>query len=133
MEEFKEKNKKFGKSCTETCNFFVAGNIGRGGIWVATDKRREEIMERLRRLADRKTNDAVKLAFLSGEDADRVDELDLTGLVELKRNANGSFEAKFVDQVKVLEMMTELAQAGNTEAAEDFFAALGAAAGSEET
>ena len=48
------------------------------------------------RLAEWKNNDVVKLAFLEGEEAERVDALDLTGVSELKRNANGTFEAKFV-------------------------------------
>ena len=37
-----------------------------------------------------------------------VDELDLSGVVELKRNANGTFEARFVDKVRVLAMLREL-------------------------
>ena len=39
---------------------------------------------------------------------DEVDKLDLTGVVELKRNANGTFEARFVDKVRVLAMLREL-------------------------
>ena len=38
----------------------------------------------------------------------RIDELDLSGVVELKRNANGTFEARFVDKVRVLAMLREL-------------------------
>ena len=34
--------------------------------------------------------------------------LDLSGVVELKRNANGTFEAKFVDKVRILSMIREL-------------------------
>ena len=68
----------------------------------------EELLEYLRRLAEWKNNDVVKLAFLEPEDAGRVDELDLSGVVELKRNANGTFEAKFVDKVRVLTMIREL-------------------------
>ena len=60
----------------------------------------EELLEELRRL--------VKLAFLDGEAADKVDALDLSGVVELKRNANGTFEAKFVDKVRILSMIREL-------------------------
>ena len=37
-----------------------------------------------------------------------MDALDLSGVVELKRNANGTFEAKFVDKVRVLTMIREL-------------------------
>lgn len=69
---------------------------------------REELLEYLRQLAEWKNNDVVKLAFLDGEAADKVDALDLSGVVELKRNANGTFEAKFVDKVRILSMIREL-------------------------
>ena len=71
-------------------------------------KIRRELVAYLRKLAKWKNNDVVKLAFLEPENADRVDQLDLTGVVELKRNANGTFEAKFVDKVRVLAMLREL-------------------------
>lgn len=70
------------------------------------DKR--ELVAYLRKLAKWKNNDVVKLAFLEQEDVEQVDRLDLTGVVELKRNANGTFEAKFVDKVRVLAMLREL-------------------------
>lgn len=71
-------------------------------------KIRQELVGYLRKLAKWKNNDVVKLAFLGPEDADRVNKLDLTGVVELKRNANGTFEARFVDKVRVLAMLREL-------------------------
>lgn len=54
---------------------------------------RQELLDALRKLAEWKNNDVVKLAFLSGEDAEGVDGLDLSGVAELKRNANGTFMA----------------------------------------
>lgn len=96
-----------------------------------TERQRKEMLSRLRKLADRKVNDAVKLAFLDGESVDKVDELDLSGLVELKKTEKG-FEARFVDQIKVLEMMRDLMDRSDTEAAEEFFQALNGAAGGEE-
>lgn len=72
------------------------------------EKIRQELVAYLRKLAKWKNNDVVKLAFLEAEDVDRVDKLDLTGVVELKRNANGTFEARFVDKVRVLGMLREL-------------------------
>lgn len=69
---------------------------------------REELLEYLRRLAEWKNNDVVKLAFLEDQEAGQVDALDLTGVSELKRSANGTFEAKFVDRVRVLAMLREL-------------------------
>lgn len=65
-------------------------------------------------------NDVVKLAFLEGEEAERVDALDLTGVSELKRNANGTFEAKFVDRVRVLTMLRELLDERRDGALSDF-------------
>ena len=94
------------------------------------NRQREEMLARLRRLADRRVNDAVKLAFLDQESAHLVDELDLSGLVELKRTDKG-FEARFVDQLKVLELMRELMSERESEAADRFFQALDGAAGGE--
>ena len=68
----------------------------------------EELLEYLIRLVEWKNNDVVKLALLGSEDEPNVEELDLSGVVELKRNANGTFEAKFVDKVRVLAMIREL-------------------------
>lgn len=80
----------------------------------------EELVEYLRQLAAWKNNDVVKLAFLDGEEADKVDELDLSGVVELKRNANGTFEAKFVDKVRVLSMLRELMEERRDGSLEEF-------------
>ena len=68
----------------------------------------EELVEYLRRLLEWRNNDVVKLALLGPEDGPKVEELDLSGVVELKRNASGTFEAKFVDKVRVLAMLREL-------------------------
>jgi len=83
-------------------------------------KNRQRLLAELRKLAEWKNNDVVKLAFLSGEDAEQVDGLDLSGVVELKRNANGTFEAKFVDKVRVLAMLREVLDEGHGGALEDF-------------
>ena len=68
----------------------------------------EELLNYLIRLVEWKNNDVVKLALLGPEDGPKAEELDLSGVVELKRNANGTFEAKFVDKVRVLGMIREL-------------------------
>lgn len=83
-------------------------------------KIRQELMGDLRRLAEWKNNDVVKLAFLEPEKMDEVDRLDLSGVVELKRNANGTFEAKFVDKVRVLGMLRELMDEDRDGKLEDF-------------
>jgi hypothetical protein len=74
----------------------------------AVARRRRALLSELRRLAKWRNNDVVKLLFLEREDLDLVDGLDLTGLTELRRGTNGSFEVKFVDRLQVLELMREL-------------------------
>ena len=86
----------------------------------ARQKARQELVGQLRKLVKWKNNDVVKLAFLEGEEAEQVDGLDLSGVVELRRNANGTFEAKFVDKVRVLAMLRELMEEGRDGALEDF-------------
>ena len=68
----------------------------------------EELLAYLRKLVEWRNHDVVKLALLGPEDGPKVEDLDLDGVVELKRNANGTFEAKFVDKVRVLAMIREL-------------------------
>lgn len=85
---------------------------------------REQMLGELKKLAERRVNDAVRLAFLSPDELNQLDELDLSGLVELKRT-DKSFEAKFVDQLKALEMMRQLLERGDEGEAEAFFRALG--------
>ena len=92
---------------------------------------REQLLEQMRTLACAKVNDAVKLAFLREATAGQVDELELSWLVELKRSEKG-VEAKFVDQIKVLEMMRDLMERSDTQAAEEFFRALNETSGAEE-
>ena len=77
-------------------------------VCLEEQKEKQELIGCLRMLVKWKNNDVVKLAFLGPEEAERVDKLDLSGVVELKRNANGTFEAKFVDKVRVLAMLREL-------------------------
>ena len=83
-------------------------------------KIRQELVAYLRKLMKWKNNDVVKLAFLEEADGAQVDKLDLTGVVELKRNANGAFEAKFVDKVRVLAMLRELMEERRDGALKDF-------------
>ena len=81
---------------------------------------RQELVGCLRRLARWKGNDVVKLSLLEAGDLEQVGKLDLTGVAELKRNANGTFEAKFVDKVRVLAMLRELMEEGRDGPLEEF-------------
>ena len=79
-----------------------------------------KLINDLRRLAGSKSNDAVKLAFLTQEDADRIDQLDLRGLVELRRSGNGTVEIKLIDRLKVLELLDRLSQREEDQALDGF-------------
>ena len=62
----------------------------------------------LRRLAKGRPNDAVKLAYLTEEQLEEIDRMDLTALVEFKRHGNGAVEVKLVDRAAILERLLEL-------------------------
>jgi hypothetical protein len=90
----------------------------------------QELILRMARRLMKKSNDAVKLAYLEGDHlAEQIDKLDLTLLCELKRNANGSVELKLVDRVKALAQLAQLMRDNSSEqrdpgGAEDFYRAL---------
>lgn len=70
-------------------------------------KRRSKLLKEIRELAEKRPNDAVKLAFLSREDMDLVDELDLQAVTEFKRGKDGGVEVKFVDRLGTLKWLLE--------------------------
>ena len=88
-------------------------------------KQRKELVNCLRRLAKWQANDAVRLAFLEPEELGAMEELDLLGVTELRRNANGTVEVKFVDRVKVLEMLREMLREEKDGALEEYLVELG--------
>ena len=69
---------------------------------------RARLLRRMERLAGCRVNDAVKLAFLDGEQLGEIDGLDLGALKEFKRSGNGAVELKLVDRAAVLERLVEL-------------------------
>ena len=75
---------------------------------------RARLLRRMERLAGCRVNDAVKLAFLDGEQLGEIDGLDLGALKEFKRSGNGAVE---------LERLVELS-GGREDGAEEFFRAL---------
>lgn len=72
-----------------------------------------ELAEQLKRLAESRANDAVKLAFLQEENREEIDALELDALSEFKRSGNGGVEIKLLDRVKVLERLAELGAGKN--------------------
>ena len=87
--------------------------------------RREEILLEMRRLSEARVNDAVRLAYLGQDEADRIGELDLTALREFKRNGSGGVEIKLNDRLLVLErLLTLMDEGGEGRAGADFLQAL---------
>lgn len=85
-------------------------------------------MQKLEKLAFSRSNDAVKLAFL-GEDAlERIDGLDLSALTELHRLSNGTVEMKFIDRVKLLELLKDTIRGAEEAGAADLVTAINSAA-----
>ena len=97
----------------------------------------QRLILRLARSMMKKSNDAVKLAYLEGDNlTEQIDGLDLSLLSELKRNANGTVEIKLVDRVKALTELTALLREAQgcepaTRQAESFYRALETRAGEE--
>ena len=65
----------------------------------------------------------LKLAFLTEEQVEEIDRMDLRALTELKRHGNGAVEIKLIDKVLALEKLCEIAHKGG-DGAEHFFRAL---------
>ena len=64
---------------------------------------RETVLQQMMELAAGAANDAVKLAYLTGEDREQISELDLGALTEFKRSSNGTVEVKLADRAAVLD------------------------------
>ncbi len=98
---------------------------------------RRQALCRIRRIADCRVNDAVKLAFLDGgldtEQMKGIDALELGALAEFRRNASGGVEIKLIDRIAALEKLAALSGEGEAERAEQFFRALEGKAGDGRT
>ncbi len=68
---------------------------------------RETVLQQMMELAAGAANDAVKLAYLTGEDREQISELDLGALTEFKRSSNGTVEVKLADRAAVLGRLLE--------------------------
>lgn len=91
---------------------------------------RSDLIGRIERLAFGKSNDAVKLLFINGEDMELIDRLNLGMVAELKRSANGVVEVKLLNKLDMLRLLAELTDAGgdDRQAVESFFRAMDHAA-----
>ena len=75
-----------------------------------------EVTQRLEELAEARVNDAVKLAFMKNEQIGEIDSLELTALTELRRNAGGVVEMKFIDRLAVLDKLAGMLGDGEDKA-----------------
>lgn len=89
-----------------------------------------EVLHQMMELAAHPVNDAVRLAFLGEEARAEIEGLDLCGLAEFKRNANGAVEVKLIDRLAVLQTLLERVEGEEGDGALAFLQALEAPAGS---
>ena len=70
-------------------------------------KERQALLEEIKRLAGSRANDAVRLAFLSEDELDELEKLDLSAVTEFKRSSAGMVELKFIDRIGALQWLLE--------------------------
>lgn len=85
---------------------------------------REEILERMWKLANARVEDAVRLACFPEEERGGLEGLDLEALTEFKRGANGGIELKFADRAKLLERLLDAADHSGEEQVDRFLQAM---------
>lgn len=77
---------------------------------------RQAVLRQMLELAAGAANDAVKLAYLTEEERESIDGLELGCLTEFKRSGNGTVEIKLADRtavlVKLLEQLKEESNGG---------------------
>ena len=83
---------------------------------------RARLLRQMEKLARSRGNDAVKLAFLDGENLEALEGLNLAALTECRRSGNGGVEIRLVDRVALLKLLVELSGT-EEEQAEAFFRA----------
>ena len=85
---------------------------------------REEILQKMCDLARATSNDPVRLAYLTEEQANEIAKLDLTALTEFKRSPTGAVEIKLTDRLEVLEKVMDLLGGDDRFQGEQFLKAL---------
>lgn len=71
---------------------------------------RKAVLRQIRKLAESRVNDAVRLAFLSEEELGELAKLDLSAVAEFKRSSNGTVEVKFIDRLAALQWLMDRAE-----------------------
>ena len=91
---------------------------------------RRELLEQARALVFNTGADAAALAF-RGKGADETEaprDLDLTALASIHRAANGAVDLKFIDRIKLIELLLDAGREKRAEPADGFIQALDRAA-----
>ena len=84
---------------------------------------RDEILRKMCDIAQVRVNDAVRLAYLTGDQTDELADLDLSALTEFKRSPSGAVEIKLADRLAVLEKVLELLEGDRPSGGEQFLQA----------
>ena len=92
------------------------------------EKLRQEVLRQLYELAFGRSNDSVKLAFLTEDENYMVDNLDLRQLAGIHRLSNGSVELRLADRTKLVELLLKATETAGDSGGEGFIAALSRAA-----
>ena len=71
---------------------------------------RKAVLRQIRKLAESRVNDAVRLAFLSEEELGELAKLDLSAVAEFKLSSNGTVEVKFIDRLAALQWLMDRAE-----------------------
>lgn len=87
---------------------------------------KNQMIRQLEEMVSARVNDAVKLAYLSQEEMEMIDTLDLTALREFKRSSSGVVEMKFCDRMQALEQLIQLTQGDRQEEGKQILSALAA-------
>ena len=85
---------------------------------------REEILGHMWKLANAGATDAVRMACFPEEEWGDVKKMDLDGVTEFKRGANGVIELKFVDRGKLLERLLDAVDHSGAEQVDRFLRAM---------
>ena len=85
---------------------------------------REEILAQMWKLANAGAQDAVRMACFPEEEWGDVKKMDLAGVTEFKRGANGVIELKFVDRGKLLERLLDAVDHSGAEQVDRFLRAM---------
>lgn len=87
----------------------------RGDENVNDENLRRRVLEKACELAFGRSNDTVKLAYLSEKAIGELDGLDLSALSSIHRAANGAVELKMTDRLKLIELLLGATEGGRNE------------------